>query len=240
MTTFRGKIAFYIIGLLCVSLLGVLFKECERSNDLERDIDSQKNFYETEKNQLISRDSIQAKQLIDMKQNIMLETSAREVLEKEFERFKTISSHVRFESITRVETLMVAYNEPNINILADYTDYIPVDSVKKYFIQIPRELIYDDNWFEFYGTVDKDHFMIDTLSFINKFDVTIGKKKSDKSFAFLRRKEYTVELVSYNPYTLVNYVNNIVVEKKDKSPLSLPLAFSAGAISMFIGFKLIQ
>ena len=235
----RSKISFLVIGLLVVSLCGVIFSQCKRNNQLQQDAESQANFYEAEKNQMINRDTIQAHQIIDMKQNLISEISAREVLEKEFERFKEIQSHVRFESYTKIETLRVAYNDPNINILADYTDYIPVDSVKKYFIQIPRELKHDDDWFEFYGTVDQDHFMIDSLSFINKFDVTIGKKKSDKSFAFLRKKEYTVELVSYNPYTTVPYINNIVVDNEKKN-LSVPIAFGAGAVTMFLGFKLIQ
>lgn len=239
MRVFNSKISVYVVLALALIPLFLLVKECSHSNELQKDAESMRNFYETEKNQLISRDSIKAQQLIDMEQNLMTEISAREILEEEFKRFKEINSHVRFESVTKIETLRVEYTNPNINILSDYTDYIPVDSVKKYFIQIPRDVVHQEQWFSFSGTVDKDHFMIDSMSFINKFDVTIGTKKSEKPLAFLRKKEYTVELISYSPYSKVNYVNNIVIDDKKKNKL-VPMAFGAGAITMFIGFKLIQ
>lgn len=233
------KIGFGVIAGLCVLLSCLLLSECQKSSDLERDAEAMQAFYENEKNQIISRDSIEAQQLIDMKQNLMSEIAAREILEEEFERFKEIQSHVRFESVTRVDTLRIPYMVPGVNILADYTDYIPVDSVKKHFVQVPQDLVYNDDWFKFHGTVDQDHFMIDSMNFVNKFDVTIGTKKSDKPLAFLRKKEYVVELVSYNPYTSVNYVNNIIVDQ-DKKEIKIPVVFTAGAITMFLGFKLIQ
>lgn len=236
---FNHKISVYAVLALMLIPLFFLVKECKHSNELQRDAESLNNFYETEKLQQISRDSIEAHQMIDMQQNLMSEISARMILEEEFERFKEITSHVRFESVTKIETLRVEYTNPNIDILADYSQYIPIDTVKKYFIQVPRDVIHKEQWFSFGGSVDADHFMIDSLSFINKFDVTIGTKKSEKSFAFLRKKEYTVELTSYNPYTSVNYVNNVIVDNEKKSK-ALPFGVALGSGITFLIFKLTQ
>lgn len=234
----RNKISLILVSAFFLASVFLLFKECQHVSALERDAESMRNFYETEKDQLISRDSIRTHQMIDMEQNLMSEISAREILEKEFERFKEINSHVRFETVTKIETLRVEYLVPNNDILNDYSQYIPVDTVKKYFVQVPRNVIHNEQWFNFAGTIDQDHFMIDSLSFINKFDVTIGLKKSDKPLAFLRKKEYTVELLSYNPYSSTSYVNNIVIDKEKKS--KFPVGFSAGALTTFLIFKLTQ
>lgn len=233
------KIAFYGIAGTCILLSCLLLSECKRSADLTQEAESVTSFYEAEKNQFISRDSLRAQEIVDMRQNLVDEQTARVVLEKEFERFKSIKSHTRFESRFIIDTIQIVYSVPDTNILDMYDDYIPVDSVKKYFLQVPRHLKHTEDWFQFYGTVDVDHFMIDSLSVINKFDVTIGKKKSEKPLSFLRKKELTVELVSYNPYSKTNYINNIVVEENKKNILA-PISFSAGAATTFLIFKLIQ
>lgn len=235
----KTKIALYGIAGLCVLLFCLLLSECKNSADLKEEAQSISSFYEAEKNQQISRDSIQAQVIIDMQQNLVDEQTAMVLLKEEFERFKSIQSHVRFESITRVETLRVEYQHPDIDMLAGYEGFIPIDSVRKYFLQVPMDLVHNEDWFQFYGTIDRDHFMIDSLSFINKFDVTIGTKKSDKFLSFMRKKEYTVELISYSPYSSVNYVNNIVVED-EKRNLVAPVSFGLGAATTFLIFKLIQ
>jgi len=205
-------------ALLAVSIVLslFLFQECEHTSQLEQDLEATNNFLEIEKQQSISRDSIHAQDIVEMKQNLMSEVSARMLLEEEFERFKEISSHVRTETVTRIDTMFIAYNPSDTNdIINDYTDCIPIDTVRAYFIQTPKGINYADTWFAFSGTVDSIGLTIDSMSMVNKFDVTIGWKKPDKPFKFLRRKEPVVELISYSPYTQVNYINNIVVDKKE-------------------------
>ena len=228
---FKKHILIVISLMLGIILAGFLLSECEKTQDLERDLESMDNFHEIEKQQLVDRDSIRAQDVRQMKQNLMSEIAARILLEQEFERFKEINSHVRFETITRIDSLRITYIDTIYNILTDYTDFIPIDTVSKYFLQTPKGLKFDDGWFNFVGTVDMDGLTIDSMSFINKFDVTIGYKKSDKPFAFLRKKVPVVELISYNPYTTVNYVNNvIVVDKKGGIFTSKPAFFIYGGV----------
>jgi len=190
--------------------------------NLEREVVSVKNFLEEEKNQSISRDSIHAEEIKIMKQNIVEEKTARALLEEEYERFKSIESHVRFESITLVDSVFIPFTKTDT--LKEYSD-------------CGGDLAFNDGWMNLDAEVDSSGLHIDSLSFINKFDITIGRKKSDKPFSFLRKKEYTVELISYNPHTQVNYVNNIIVDEGNNiKPLRSKLAIfiygvTAGAIT---------
>jgi hypothetical protein len=237
----KENIAFTLCIAGCVALSLLLLRTCEEKSDLERDLDSVVSFMETEELQSISRDSIHAEDIYLMSQNLMTEKSARILLEKEFENFKTIQSHVRTETVTRIDSFFIEYDPDSSDILADYSDYIPVDTVNKYFIQTPKGISYDDTWFAFDGSVDSIGLTIDSLSMINKFDVTIGYKKPDKPFKFLRRKQPVVELTSYNPYTKVNYVNNVVVEKQKGSIFKSRLAmFIYGGIGGYAIAKLNQ
>ncbi|MCP3683669.1 MAG: hypothetical protein GY861_13370 [bacterium] len=194
--------------------------------DLEREIVSVKTFLEEEKNQLISRDSIKAEEIKELNQNLINEKSARILLADEYERFKSVSSHVRFESVTKIDSVFIPFT--TTDTLTKYSD-------------CSGDLALNDGWMNFAGEVDSLGLHIDSLSFVNKFDVTIGKKKSDKPFAFLRKKEYTVELISYNPYTEINYVNNIVVDEGAKNKVfnSKP-AFMVygGVIGSILAWKL--
>lgn len=227
-----------IVMVLCfvgVAILGMfLLKECEHSKELEDEVNAVNDFWEGEEAQWISRDSIQAQDIAQMQQNLMTETSARILLEEEFKRFKSINSQVRAEIITMIDTV-IEYRDIENNIVDNYQDCIPVDTVKEHFIQIPRIASLEDQWMKIYTTIDTA-LMIDSLFFINKFDVTIGYKKPDKPLKFLRRKEPVVELISYSPYSKVNYVNNIVVKDKPGTPIDeILIGTGAGILGFFVG-----
>lgn len=222
----KENIAFTVCIALAIVLSLFLFQECEHSSDLERDLKSTYNFLDIEKTQSISRDSVHAHDIKVMEQNIMSEEAARMLLEKEFERFKEIQSHVRSEITTRIDTFFIPYDSSTNDIILDYDGYMPIDTVRKYFVQIPKGVNYADTWLAFSGSIDSIGLSIDSMSMINKFDITIGWKKPDKPFKFLRRKQPIAEIVSYNPYTKVNYVNNIVVDKKTGNIFTSKAAFA--------------
>ena len=86
----------------------------------------------------------------------------------------------------------------------------------------------------FYATVGKS-FNIDSLILINKFDATLGWKKPDKAFKFLRKSEPVLAFNSYNPYSTAPYINNLVIEddgtKFGKILLSRPAFFMYGFLT---------
>ena len=102
---FELKISQILPWALFLLMAFMYGKSLFNNIDLEREIVSVKNFMEEEKNQSISRDSIHAEEIKIMKQNIVEEKTARILLEEEYERFKSIESHVRFESITVVDSV---------------------------------------------------------------------------------------------------------------------------------------
>jgi len=223
---FEFKISRTIPWVLLIIMALMYFNSLSNNADLEREIVSVKTFLEAEKDQLISRDSINAVETKNIQQNLVEEKTARILLAEEYNRFKSIKSHVRFESVTVIDSVFIPITRTDT--LKEYSD-------------CGGDLALNDGWMNFSGEVDSSGLHIDSLSFINKFDVTIGKKKSDKPFAFLRKKEYTVELISYNPYTEINYVNNIVVDDGSKNKIfnSKP-AFMVygGIIGTIIALKL--
>lgn len=230
------------LGLLIAGfvLCGILFNQCEQIDQLESDLTASDTFREIEKQQSISRDSIHVEDMKEMKQNLMSEKASRVLLEDEFNRFKIVQSHVRFESKTRIDTMYIPYVVDSTDRFAQYDSCIPLDTVKAHFLPVPKKVIYNDNWFSFNSTLGMEGLTIDSMSMANKFDVTIGWKKPDKPFKFLRRKQPVVELISYNPYTSINYVNNVVVEKKGSIFTSKPAMFMYGGAVVFIGTKLKQ
>lgn len=229
-------LVFCFVGIAV--LLMFLLKECEHNKELEDEVNTVNAFLDIEKQSSFDRDSIHAHDIKEMEQNLLTETSARILLEEEFQRFKKIQSHTRFESTSGIREVLVPFevHDTVIQIVNNYVDAIPVDTVKKYFIQIPKIAKLDtSDWFQLYTTIDTA-LTIDSLFFINKFDVTIGYKKPDKPFKFLRKKVPTVELISYSPYTTLNYVNNITVKGKPGTPIEEILsAAGGGVLGFFIG-----
>jgi len=207
-------------------------KECSHANELEAEVNAVNTFLDIEKQQAIQDSVLHAEDIEEMNQNLMSEISARILLEKKFEEFQSIQSHVKAEIITRIDTV-IQYEKIESPIVENWNDCIPVDTVKEYFIQIPRKAKIEDDWMKLYTTIDTA-LMIDSMILLNKFDVTIGYKKPDKPLKFLRRKQPVVELKSYSPYSQVNYVNNIVVKgKPDGVFTSKPAIFGYGFVAGF-------
>jgi hypothetical protein len=68
----------------------------------------------------------------------------------------------------------------------------------------------------------------------NKIDAILGWQKPDKPLKFLRKAEPVVKINSYNPYSRIGAINNLVVEdersKFGKVLTSKPMMFLYGVI----------
>lgn len=219
-----------LAGIIILALTSL--SQCQRANDLKHDLESSYNFLEIEKKSAFNRDSLHVHEMKQMKQNLMSETAARLLLEEDYKRFKDIRNQVRVEMTTSIDTIYIPYETLDTVIINNYADVIPVDTVNKYFIQIPRKSKFEDGWMKLYTTIDTA-LIIDSMRFINKFDVTIGYKKPDKPLKFLRHKQPVVELTSFNPYTTINYINNIVVDDKKNPAKAMAVS---GGVGFVVGF----
>lgn len=183
------------------------------------------SYMEKEKEQMIQSNGLLVQEISIVNQNLVSSTKKIKELSQEFDNYKKVQSHVKAEILSKIEGIVL----PVITI--DNPIYLPdtgcTDNkiIKEKFIQIPSKVNFNDTWISFNGTIGKQ-FTIDSLSIINKFDVTIGEKKVGKKLLVFNKYEPIVELKSYNPYTTIPYVNNIIVEEK-KGKIIKPITLIA-------------
>lgn len=209
-----------------------------QNNILKKDLISSYNavidFNEKENDQLKESLDLKVSDNFIMKQNVISEKVANQKFREELAEYKKINSYMKSEVVTSINNLEVKYK----NLSKDQFDgidikdgeYIHKDIVNKNFLRVPDTIYYNDDWMSLIGTINKQGAIIDSLYMFNKFDAVIGYKKPEKNFKWLRKKEPVVELKSYNPYTKINYVNNVTVDNnkgKVKNIFTSPIALFA-------------
>lgn len=225
------------IVLLIILLVGSTFfisKLSVQSNDYDAIV----NYMENEKGQLISSNELLVQEIKTVNQNIVSSDEKIKELSEDLKEYKKINSYTKAELLTEIKGISVGYipvqGETEYVYVPD-TNCVPIDTLNKYYTQLPKGVEYKDDWISFNATAGKKLFTLDSMSIINKFDVTIGERVVGKKFLVFNKKEAVVDLKSYNPYTGVPYLNNIVVETKKTKPLTKLLTyagiFGAGMIT---------
>ena len=240
------KINKYII--LLVAFLMFLFigwREYSHYSEKQTMAESYKsviNFKDNERNQIKNSLDLKVADEFVMKQNLLTEKIANDELREELKGYKDLTAYMKYEVITSIKNLEAKYDKKDgdtfKNIKVKDGKYIHKDAVDKNFVRIPKKFDYEDDWLSFEGTLNKESLVLDSLFLLNKFDATIGYVKQDVKFSWLKKKEPVVSLKSYNPYTKIVYVNNVVIDN-DKGkvgnvlfskPAMLIYGFLAGGI----------
>jgi len=229
-------ISIIVLLLLCIG--GIQINHYFSMKDIEDSYESVIKFKEAEKSQLKNSLDLKVEDSRVMQQHIISQDVALSQFKKEFEGYKKINSYMKTEVISSIKNLEAKYNSTPKNefdgIKIEDGGYISKKDVEKNFLRIPANFDYKDEWLSINGTISKKSTIIDSLGIFNKFDAIIGYKKSEKNFSWLRKKEPVLELKSYNPYTKITHVNNVVVDdKKGKAKnilLSTPAVFVYGLI----------
>jgi len=215
---FKLKPYYFVITAMIVMMF---WQQCSHINEIKSERSSSisaVDFLKRENTALIQTKNLQAEAMVDMNQSIVTEKTARDILQKDFEEFKSIQSQVKAELLTAIRSVELDYEPPSFEGIFDGIAFqsrncINKDTVDKYFLRIPRKIVIDTSqWMEFYATIGKE-FVLDSMKIVNKIDATLGFKKPEKKFKFLRRAEPVLAFNSYNPYSSVPYVNNLVVEE---------------------------
>ena len=235
-----NKYIILLIALIMLSFIG--WREyshyCEKQTIAES-YKSVIDFKETEKSQLKNSLDLKVADEFVMKQNIVNSKIAQEELKEELKGYKDLTAYMKSEVITSIKNLEAKYDNKEsdpfegINLLDG--DYIHKDDVDKNFIRVPKSFSFEDEWLSFEGTVSRESAVLDSLYLLNKFDATIGYVRPDTTFSWFRKKTPVVSLKSYNPYTKIVYVNNVVVDN-DKGKVgnvlfSKPAMLVYGAIA---------
>lgn len=236
----------YVIGGIVIALLIFIgwreYSHYEERRATKESYESVIAFHEGEKAQLKNSLDLKVVDEIVMRQNIMTSDIANEHLKGEIEGFKEINSYMKSEVLAVIRKLEVQYKESNRDnpfegLTLKNDEYVHKDDVEKNFLRLPKTFEHkeDSGWFYLSGVVKKESVSIDSLSMLNKFDATIGFKKPDKRFGWMKKKEPVVSLKSYNPYSEIVYVNNVTVkDKKNKAGnilLSKPAFFLYGVVA---------
>lgn len=220
-----SKRTFYTAIIFAV-LMSVLVTKCSDQyavNSLKEDFVSEKTFLENEKQQLMKERDLAVFDSEVQKQNLISEKKAKELIGEEAEKYKKLHSFVKAELKTVIKGIDAKYRD-TVFFMIDRVLEEPEDTNMTF---VPKVFHYGDEWVNIDGTVKKRSVAIDSLTMINKFDVTIGWKKD----GLFKKSKPVVELKSYNPYTSVPYVNNLVVKEKQKRPfLSKAGIFFTGII----------
>lgn len=187
----------------------LFFQKCSHDSMLRDEKNSYNallEFERKEKDQLIQDKNLQASAIEQMNQNIVSQNEAMRYLGDQVEDYKRLTSYMKAELKTEIKNLKIDFSGGEIPPTVFNDSCVHVDTVKMNYTRIPRYFSISDQWSSISGSVDKSGIVFDSISFINKFDVTIGKKKTG-----FMKSEPVIELKSYNPYTSIPYVNNIVV-----------------------------
>jgi len=110
---------------------------------------------------------------------------------------KKVQSQVRIQSVFKVDSIFVPYTD---TLIVEKTNY-------KYF-----GFSLNNDKYNITGKTKEDGILLDSISFNNNLNVTIG----NKSRGFFRASEPIVKIEYQNPYVSTKSVENIIVKNEVK------------------------
>lgn len=206
-------------GYISIIVLVVLvwgFREWNfytEKKSMESSMDSIKSYFEKEKDSFAADRELMVQDVKQMAQLYVSSTEDLNFLKEQYKEFSKIQSVIKTEISSSVKGLKIPIQIADVNFP---DSLIPVDIVNQFYIPKNSKSSYSDDWIDLAFELG-DSLSIDSIVVRNKIDAVVGWKKSEKSFAFLRKKEPVIDIISYSPYTKVGYVNNLTVEPENKS-----------------------
>lgn len=213
-----GNQSWWKIGaLIAIAVLG-LFGSSWLAFDFshKQDIASLKKFYE----QQSGADSLSLERLRNKKnqeiatinQNLITEKAAKEALGDKVKDYKKLNAYLEQKVLTSIMNIKTDW-EPRVDTfdLSGYGEYVPLDSVNKYFIQIPQSFEIDTSkWYYVSGTAMKTGFRLDSMSFVTHDEFILGKRKR-KAWEIFKNIEPEMQVIHHNPFQTTTTMTNIVV-----------------------------
>lgn len=203
-----------VLGLILLLVVFGMYSANEK-------VDEFKNLVKSLKEEVI-RDG---KTISQQHQNILKMKDAIELGLVEKEKYmKSIKSQQKFKTITKIDSIKIPYEVQKIV----YVDSNTLDT--SIYVKTPINVNYKDSWNFFGGRVLHDGFALDSMGSINKYRVTIGKKKQ----GFLKKAKPIVEVKNENPNTKINEISNVQIEDKKPFYQRWWFAFGLGGLFVFL------
>ena len=155
--------------------------------------------------------------IAEQQQIIMTQKDAIDNGLLEIDKLKKVKSQVRFVTKTIVDSVFVPFS------LEDTTN---LDGLTVEMIKVPQPFSLTDKWYSLSGKVQKNGLFLDTLSFNNKTNITIGME----SRGIFKSPRPVVVLKHENPYTYTTEMNNVVIENKLRFYDKKGFWFGAGTV----------
>lgn len=222
--------------LIIAVIVGLfIFRECEHSKEIDNMVstmESRESFFEKEKESFFAEMDIKINDIKESKPNYVVSIDNIDAIRELYPDLSNISSVIKTEVRTEIKE-SIEYVYDTTYLALDSNDFIHRDSVIANFIPKGSKVHKNDLWYDLSISLE-DSLIIDSLIMRDKIDAVLAWKKPDKNFKFLRKKEPVVSVQSYNPYTKIGYVNNLVVKdersKFGRIMTSKPMMFMYGII----------
>jgi len=203
-----------VLGLILLLVFFGMYSANEKVDDFKKLVKSLK--------EEVIRDG---KTISQQHQNILKMKDAIELGLVEKEKYmKSIQSQQKFKTITKIDSIKIPYEVQKIV----YVDSSTLDT--SIYVKTPINVNYKDSWNFFGGRVLHDGFALDSMGSINKYRVTIGKKKQ----GFLKKAKLIVEVKNENPNTKINEISNVQIEDKKPFYQRWWFAFGLGGLFVFL------
>jgi len=137
------------------------------------------------------------KRIIEQEQLILSQKDAIKNKLLVLNNMKKIQSQVRIKSVFKIDSIFVPYTDT----------FVVENSNYKYF-----SFALSNDKYSIVGKTKEDGILLDSISFNNNLNVTIG----NKSMGFLRASKPIVEIQYENPYVNTKSVQNIVIKNDIK------------------------
>lgn len=188
---------FLIMGFLLIIISSTLYT-CNKNETLVKAVTLKDQEFKKYKDATGRTIATQEQQILELnKENMKLVETVN--------KFKSISSQTRIQTITEYREIKVPYSVEVVKYLDTWTNDL--------YIKLPLQCELKDSFMYLVGSVGADGLEIDTLRIPNEFTITTGKKKG----GFFKKDEYIIEVVSTNPHTDITKLNN--TQFKPKRPV---------------------
>jgi hypothetical protein len=216
---------YIYVGIIAIITAIALLKSCG-GKEMESEVESTISFLRKRDSVNLLKINAQAHHIVILKQNIVTKETANKLLEKELKGYKNVKSFVEVKTVTSVKNLTIKYvHDTTTYLVSEGGDCISKDSVRNFFVQVPKQFIFEDKWMSLSGKVQKEGLDVDSVKFTNELEVILAYKKA----GIFKKREPVVDIKSYSPYSKIEYANNIVI-KDERSKLSKALTSKAAMV----------
>ncbi len=229
------KVKTYAIFALLIVVIGFLLWDGCQSRRQARDFETQMSEFESKEQSFRRIIDKQGREIAEQNQIILTKDQAIAQGLIANTKLKNIKSQVRVITSTRLDTIFIPFNEPDV---FDPDIFDDVNNV----ISVPKPFLAFNKWYWIEGRIVKRGLEIDTIQFFNTQTVTIGNKRLKGLRNIFKRKIPTVEIINESPYVSVQGLQNVVIKRKRKK-FWQTTAFKVGVgfgLGIYTAVKLIK